>query len=331
MCFLYRKTLILPIILIMKISRKSFLIHSLKLTLGSILFYPILKSGETKGGGLAKSFNSPNPSEWKDTELNIAWIGHSTILMNLYGTIIVTDPVLFDKIGVDVFGFTIGQSRYSKPALEIDKFPRPDIVLLSHAHFDHMDYKTLNSFTDMYPGRIDCITATNTSDVISDLNWKSLKELDWNETDSFGDIKISAIEVKHFGWRYPFERDRSRGYHKNGRSFNAYLIEKNSKKVLFGGDTALTDTFTPFGGIDVAIMPIGAYNPWKRNHCNPEEALKMAAEGLKAKVFIPIHCCTFRQGLEPIDEPLKWLSDSVNNYNITLGLDQLGGTFTLNQ
>ena len=313
----------------MKISRKKFLFRSLKLTLGSLLFFPLLKFGEIKANEISNTGTRPDPNDWKNDEINIAWIGHSTILMNLFGTIIVTDPVLFEKIGLDIFGITIGQSRYSEPALEIGKFPCPDLILLSHAHFDHMDYKTLSSFTDMYPGKINCITAFNTLDVIADLNWKSLKELDWNEEYFLNDVKFSAIEVKHFGWRYPFERDRSRGYFKNGRSFNAYLIEKKGKKVLFGGDTAMTNKFIPFGGIDIAIMPIGAYNPWKSNHCNPEEALKMAANDLKAKVFIPIHCHTFRQGLEPIDEPLKWLSNSVKNYNIDLGLIKIGETFTL--
>jgi Predicted Zn-dependent hydrolases of the beta-lactamase fold len=313
----------------MKISRKKFLFRSLKLTLGSFLFLPLLKLGETKANGIVKAGTGPDPSEWKNDEINISWIGHSTILMNLFGTIIVTDPVLFSKIGLNIFGITIGQSRYSEPALEIDKFPCPDFILLSHAHFDHMDYKTLSNFTDRYPGKINCITAYNTSDVIADLDWKSLKELDWNEEFFLKDIKISAIEVKHFGWRYPFERDRSRGYFTNGRSYNAYLIEKNGKKVLFGGDTALSNKFIPFGGVDIAIMPIGAYNPWRTNHCNPEEALKMATVDLKAKIFIPIHCCTFRQGLEPVDEPLKWLNNSVKNYNIDLGLKNIGETYTL--
>ena len=313
----------------MKISRKTFLFRSFKLTIGSFLFLPFLKFGNTKASTVLRAGNNPDPTQWKNDEINILWIGHSTVLMNIFGTIIVTDPVLFEKIGVDFFGFTIGQSRYSEPALDINKFPCPDFILLSHAHFDHMDSKTLTTFTDLYPGKINCITAYNTSDVIADLNWKSLKEMDWNDEYVQQDVKFSTIEVKHFGWRYPFERDRSRGYFKNGRSYNAYLIEKNGKKVLFGGDTAVTDKFIPYGGIDVAIMPIGAYNPWKHNHCNPEEALEMASNDLKAKVFIPIHCGTFRQGLEPVNEPLKWLGNSIKNYDINLGLGEIGGTFTL--
>src|SRR5665647_625519 len=141
----------------MKISRKKFLFRSLKLTLGSFLFLPLLKFGESKANGVVKAGTNPDPTQWKNDEINISWVGHSTVLMNLFGTIIVTDPVLFEKIGLDIFGITIGQSRYSEPALEIDKFPCPDFILLSHAHFDHMDYKTLSSFTDMYPGKINCI------------------------------------------------------------------------------------------------------------------------------------------------------------------------------
>ncbi len=75
-------------------------------------------------------------------------------------------------------------------------------------------------------------------------------------------------------------------------------------------------------------MPVGAYNPWKHAHCNPEEALQMA-DAIGAKYFIPVHTKTFRQGTEPFEEPIDWLKKSVANYNIKLGLDQIGQTFTL--
>jgi L-ascorbate metabolism protein UlaG (beta-lactamase superfamily) len=312
----------------MQISRKRFLLKSAKLSIGSVIFSPFLKFQETKAEKMAPPENTPDPSVWKNDEINIAWIGHSTVLMNLYGTVIVTDPVLFERIGLYVFGMTIGQSRYTSPALDFDKFPCPDLILLSHAHMDHMDLKTLNSFTDKFPDKIDCVTAYNTSDVIADMKWKSLKVLDWNQKLETDGLKLTAIEVKHFGWRFPWEKDRSRGFFNNGRSYNAYLIEKGNKKIIFGGDTAFTNKFFPYSGVDIAIMPIGAYNPWRTNHSNPEEALKMASEDLKASFFIPIHCYTFRQGLEPVDEPLRWLQNSVKNYKIELGLKKIGETFT---
>lgn len=277
------------------------------------------------------STDKPDPANWKNNEINIAWIGHSTVLINFFGTIILTDPVFYERIGVSIFGMTFGPSRFTHPALTVNEIPKPDIILLSHAHMDHMDYESLSSITDLYPQNIDCLTAYNTADVIAELEWKTLQEIDWNQSIDLNGINFSALEVKHFGWRYPWEKDRSNGYIQDGRSYNAIIIEKNGKKILFGGDTAYHELFkeTKKKKIDVAIMPIGAYQPWRKNHCNPEEALIMASQHIGAKYFIPIHTKTFKQGTEPIDEPLNWLNDSINKYEIELGLDDIGKTFTL--
>lgn len=273
----------------------------------------------------------PDPFAWSNDEINIAWIGHATVLINFYGTIILTDPVLYERVGLYFLGMTFGPSRFTFPALEVHEIPKPDIILLSHAHMDHMDYATLTDLTSAFPGQIDCITAYNTKDVIESLEWKSIQEIDWGQQTSLHGIDFKALEVKHFGWRYPWEWDRSKGYMENGRSYNAVLIEKNGKKILFGGDTAYHELFLPVKSenIDVAIMPIGAYQPWKKNHCNPEEALIMASEHLNAKYFIPIHTKTFKQGSEPIEEPLNWLAESGGNYKIQIGLKDIGQTFTL--
>ena len=316
-----------------KIKRRNFIKRTLALLVSTILLPPFFLNrvqsfGKTK---LVEGESNPTPESWKDYEINIAWIGHSTMLINFYGTIILTDPVLFERIGLYFLGFTFGPNRYSLPALEFDEIPKPDLVLLSHAHLDHMDYKTLLNLTDKFPGMIDCITAYNTSDVVSDLEWKSLNELDWGEEKELLGIKFKAFEVKHFGWRFPWEKDRSKGYMIDGRSYNAYILEKNGKRILFGGDMAYSDKLVGVmeKPVDIAMMPIGAYNPWRHNHCNPEEALMMASEQIKAEYFIPMHCNTFKQGIEPIDEPLTWLMNSHKKYNIKIGLRSIGSTFTL--
>jgi len=316
-----------------KIKRRNFIKRSVALLVSTILLPPfffnrVQSFGKTK---LSEADVKPTPELWKDTEINIAWIGHSTMLINFYGTIILTDPVLFERIGVYFLGLVFGPNRYSLPALEFDEVPKPDLVLLSHAHMDHMDYKTLVNFTDKFPGEIDCITAYNTSDVVADLDWKSLTELDWGDEKQLLGIKFKAFEVKHFGWRFPWEKDRSKGYMIDGRSYNAYLLEKNGKRILFGGDMAYSDKLIGVMDepVDIAMMPIGAYNPWRHNHCNPEEALIMASEQIGAKYFIPMHCNTFKQGIEPIDEPLTWLMNSHEKYNIKVGLNNIGSTFTL--
>ncbi len=308
-------------------NRRKFLKNGFFAVIGSLLFPRVMLS---KNNTETILDDKPYPSEWKDTEVNIAWIGHSTILMNIFGTIILTDPVLLDRIGIYFAGTSFGPSRLTPPALNLDEIPKPDIVLLSHAHMDHMDYPTLKKLTKKYPNELDAITAHLTKDVISDLDWKSLTSIDWNEKLEIHGISITALEVEHFGWRFPWEKDRSRGYFDDGRSYNAYLIEKNGKIILFGGDTRMTDKLNILSNkkIDVALMPIGAYNPWKHAHCNPEEALEMA-DSIGAEYFFPIHTKTFKQGTEPFEEPIEWLKKSIKNYNTNLAVDSIGQTFTI--
>jgi L-ascorbate metabolism protein UlaG (beta-lactamase superfamily) len=315
------------------INRRKFLKRIFTASAGSLLIPPaFLRSANGEAVQAFPAEYKPSPENWSDEEITMAWIGHSTVLINFFGVKVLTDPVLYERIGLHFLGMTFGPQRYSAPALEIDEIPKPDLILLSHAHMDHMDYHTLQSLTEKFSGELDCITAYNTMDVISDLNWKTLREMDWGEELEYLGIKFSAYEVDHFGWRYPWERDRSKGFMGDGRSYNAYVLEKNGKRILFGGDTAFTELFqkVDVGSIDMAIMPIGAYNPWRKFHCNPEEALIMASEHLKAKYFVPIHCSTFKQGTEPIEEPLDWMNKSFKNYTIQLGWNKIGQTFILN-
>ena len=268
----------------------------------------------------------PEPENWKDSELNIAWIGHSTMLINLYGTIVLTDPVLFDRVGVEFMGLTYGPIRYTYPALDKNEMPRPDIILISHAHMDHMDYRTLKFLTEKFKDQIICITAANTKDVINDLRWKNLYELDWNKNLDLYKTSFTGIEVKHNGWRYPFEMDRPD--YNNGRSYNGYVIEKYGSKIFFAGDTGFTDKFKSLkeDKIDIAIFPIGGYVPKKHYHCNPEEALIIADEYINAKYFIPMHCKTFDTDNE-LERPLIWMNEIKDNYKIKVVLNDIGQSF----
>lgn len=309
----------------MKLNRREFIKKSGLASLG-LAFTSIGSDVQA----MSRPRYQPAPEQWNSNEVTIAWIGHATVLMNFYGKWIITDPVLFSRVGVYFLGDTWGPTRYTAPALPIEKIPKPDIILLSHAHMDHMDFRTLKTIAERYPGEIDVVTSYLTKDVIEELPWKSIKELDWNESCSVNGVDIKANEVKHFGWRFPWEKDRSKGFFSDGRSYNAYLLSRNGRKVLFGGDTAFTGKLDHLKSenIDIAIMPIGAYRPWRKVHCNPEEALIMANK-IKARYFIPIHCGTFEQGREPREEPLRWLTESAANYDLQLGLNEIGQTFTM--
>ncbi|MGE5679860.1 MAG: MBL fold metallo-hydrolase [Bacillota bacterium] len=309
--------------------RRTFIKRSIFAGMGLMLASPLGTKGNTAAQPVTPA-NKPEPGSWTEDKLSIAWIGHSTILMNFHGVKILTDPVFFERVGVYFFGYTWGPSRYSLPALYINEVPKPDIILLSHSHMDHTDYESLKYLSKKFPGQIDIVSSYMSKDVFEDLEWRSVKELDWGEEYSINGVDISALEVKHFGWRFPWERDRSRGYIKQARSYNAYMLQRSGKKVLFGGDTANTDKLNIIKDhkVDVAIMPVGAYNPWRFNHCNPEEALAMADQ-INAEYFIPIHCSTFQQGREPKEEPIEWVKRSIGNYRLKLGLDEIGKTFTI--
>jgi L-ascorbate metabolism protein UlaG (beta-lactamase superfamily) len=309
--------------------RRKF-IKNISLTLSGAFLTPMFFNSDSEARPRLKLNYKPEPYTWDNDNVTLAWIGHSTVLLNIYGKWILTDPVLFENVGLYFLGNTIGPKRMTPPALEIDEFPKPDIILLSHAHMDHMDYPTLKHFAIKYPGQIDVVTAYLTKDVIEELPWKSISVMDWNDELKLQDVRFRALEVKHFGWRFPWEKDRSRGYIKDGRSFNAYIVDYSGSKILFGGDTAMTDKFNAVKNenIDIAIMPIGAYNPWKRNHCNPEEALLMA-NNISAKYFIPIHTKTFKQGSEPFNEPIEWMKRAAENLPIKIGIEEIGQTFVL--
>lgn len=126
-----------------------------------------------------------------------AWLGHSTVLINFFGVNILTDPVLFPRCGVRFPGFTFGPKRLTLPALRVRDLPRIDLVLLSHAHFDHFDMRTLHRL----PKSADLVTAMRTKDILRFTSFRSQTELRWHEETEIqrdaGALRVRAFQVKH--------------------------------------------------------------------------------------------------------------------------------------
>jgi L-ascorbate metabolism protein UlaG (beta-lactamase superfamily) len=268
----------------------------------------------------------PDPRTWSDAEITVAWIGHATVLINFFGTRIITDPVLLEQIGLNVAGlFTMGPRRLVLPALTFDELPPIDLIVLSHAHMDHLDIRSLRKFTRSIP----VVIAKNTLDVVEDMGFEQVYELDWGDWTDAAGVRIEALEVTHFGWRYPWEKDRSRGF-REGRSYNAYLLTKRGRSILFGGDTAYQERFRSLAvrkiPIDLAIMPIGAYDPWIRAHANPEQALAMADQ-MGAHYVLPIHWGTFIQSEEPTGEPIERMKKAAVGSPDRVVIDAIGKTW----
>lgn len=260
-----------------------------------------------------------NLDHWSDNTIDLCWVGHASVLVNFFGVHILTDPVLFERVGAQIGIGTLGRKRLVAPAIDPNNLPRIDMVLLSHAHMDHMDLPSLSRM----PQTARVVTAPNTSDILTGQPFARPTELRWNEKSIIatpsGDIEIQAVEVKHWGARWKF--DDHRGY-------VGYLLKRGGKTILFGGDTAYTGAFAELRHhkIELAIMPIGSYGSRSGNHCTPEETVRMVDQA-GAHFIVPIHHSTFPIGKEPLEEPLARLEAAVPGDRIAL--KQIGATWRL--
>ena len=189
---------------------------------------------EEIGRDLPTAPHKPTPATWSDNAVTLAWLGHATVLINFYGVRILTDPALYPRIGVDLGLGTLGPLRLVQCALTPSELPEVDLVLVSHAHFDHLDTPSLGSVR----GKPAAVMAADISDLLPGHRYSSVRELRWNEaatvTTPRGDVLIRALEVKHWGAR--IRRDTWRGY-------TAWVVEREGHRLLIGGDTAITPVF----------------------------------------------------------------------------------------
>ena len=240
----------------------------------------------------------PNAQRWPEEGLHAAWLGHSTVLLKVDGFTILTDPVFSARIGLNFGPLTIGIKRLVDVAIAVKELPAIDLILLSHAHMDHFDIPSLRQLES---GRTTVVTAAHTADLLRPKRYSLVHELRWRDRARVGPAVVTAFEVLHWGAR--MRSDVHRGY-------NGYLVEIGDRRIVFGGDTAYTDCFRTIRSskpVDLAIMPIGAYDPWIRVHCNPEQAWAMAKDA-GAEYVLPVHHQTFSLSreakLEPIDRLL---------------------------
>lgn len=263
----------------------------------------------------------PDPRAWADDALTGSCLGHSTVLLNFLGLRVLTDPVFSSRVGPGLSPLIVGPKRVYRPALRPQEVPAPDVLVLSHAHFDHFDVASLRRFSRDTP----VVTARHTGDLLRCLRFREVHELDWGQSIELAPrgekLRITALEVAHWGAR--MMRDHHRGY-------NGYLLERGGHSVCFAGDTAYTHAFASLGQrrrpVDLMLMPIGAYDPWIRAHCSPEQAVAMADDA-RSRCFVPIHHETFLLGHEPLAEPAARLRAALADQPERLLATHVGQTF----
>ena len=283
--------------------------------------------------------HQPDPASWSDGRVTAAWLGHSTVLINFYGVNILTDPVLGSRVGIHVAGpVVLGMKRYVAPALTFRELPPIDLVLLSHAHMDHFDLRTLRKF-DRRPL---VVTAGSTADLlrgtrlhghVTELGWGENTRLKFSRTAGAlardgGELEVEAFEVRHWGAR--MRTDDHRGY-------NGYILRRGGRAILVGGDTSFTPRFGRLHGrggaanggtFDLAIMPIGAYDPWINSHCTPEQAVAMA-DMAGGKYVLPVHHQTFKLSAEAFGEPIRRFEAALAGQPERVAWRLVGETFQL--
>jgi L-ascorbate metabolism protein UlaG (beta-lactamase superfamily) len=258
----------------------------------------------------------PSPETWSNDRLTVAWLGHATVLMNFYGTWLLTDPALRPSVGVRIGPMTVGPRRLVLPALSVKELPPLDAVLVSHAHMDHCDMGTLKQF----PRSTRIVTQSNNRDLFR--RFRRVHEIEWGESVDVDGANVEAIEVNHWGARKL--TDKHRGY-------GGFLLQKNGRAIVFGGDTAYSRAFSRLRDridIDLAIMPIGAYNPFIHAHASPEQSWQMSRE-MGARYILPMHHSTFRLSREPVHEPIERLRAIARDQDWRIALTQPGETWTL--
>ncbi|HYO63483.1 MAG TPA: MBL fold metallo-hydrolase [Pyrinomonadaceae bacterium] len=258
----------------------------------------------------------PAPETWSDERVTVAWLGHASVLINFYGTWLLTDPALRPRVGLHFAGLTLGLRRLVRPALTPRELPALDAVLLSHAHMDHHDTGTLRRL----PRRTRAVVQRGNRDLVR--RFARADELAWGESVEVNGARVEAIEVNHWGARRL--TDKHRGY-------GGFLVEKRGRALVFGGDTAYTRAFSALRGrtrVDLAILPIGAYDPYIYAHANPEQSWAMARD-MGARFILPIHHSTFRLSREPVGEPVARLLAAAGPERSRVALTEIGETWTM--
>ncbi len=238
----------------------------------------------------------PAPAGWSPANLTIAYVGHASVLVDFGGTRILTDPAFFSRIGLTLGPLTVGPKRVVASALAPEDLPALDAVVVTHAHLDSLDLPSL--------GRVTAapllVVPKRTEDVVSGLGFSRVVELGWGDRVETGGVTIEAVEVEHWGKRWPWEE---------WRGYNGYVFGKGDVRILFASDTAYTPKLGALGrarGVTVAILGNGAYDPWIMNHADPEQVWRMFEES-GAAYLIPVHWDTFRLGKEPLGDAMRRL------------------------
>jgi L-ascorbate metabolism protein UlaG (beta-lactamase superfamily) len=239
----------------------------------------------------------------------VTFIGHATFLIQTAAGNILTDPMYSQRAGpLNV----LGPRRVRQPAVRFEDLPPISIVLLSHNHYDHCDLRTLGMLAERFDPLV--VTPLGNGALVRSSGIRRVEELDWWQEAKTSGLPIALTPAQHFSARTPLDRNRA--------LWGGFMVAAGGARIFFAGDTAYAPFFRDIrqrlGPIDLALLPIGAYEPrWfmQAVHMNPAEAVQAHLD-LEASESVGMHFGTFQMTTEGIDEPLRALEDACRARNI---------------
>lgn len=244
--------------------------------------------------------HAPPPSSVDPGRVAVTMIGHATFLVRTARAVWLTDPVFTSHAGP--FG-RLGPRRVRAPGLAADSIPPLDAVFVSHNHYDHLQPSSLAAVTRR--GAPHIVAPLGLGDYMTRRRFERVHELDWWQAVEIGPISVTAVPAQHFSARTPWDRNRT--------LWCGYVVRDGETTVYFAGDSGYGPHFREIGArfprIDVALLPIGAYEPrWfmQPMHVNPEEAVRAHAD-VHARASIAMHFGVFHLTDEAIEDPIRAL------------------------
>ena len=256
----------------------------------------------------------PPPERVGAGEIAVTFIGHSTFLIRTASLTILTDPVFTSHAGP--FG-RLGPPRVRPPAIAAADLPPVDLVLVSHNHYDHLQPSSLRLFEEraslVVPLGLRHQVASGFSRTIPTAH--RIQEMDWWQAASIRGAEITCVPAQHFSARTPWDRDLT--------LWCGFVVRVDGVAIYFAGDSGYSPQFQAIGercpGIELALIPIGAYEPrWFMSpvHMNPDEAVRAHLD-VKARWSVGMHFGTFQLTDEAIDEPLRALERARTAHGLT--------------
>jgi len=244
----------------------------------------------------------------------VTWIGHATVLAQLGGLNVLTDPIFSQRASPLSF---VGPARAQKPGLWLHELPHIDLVLISHNHYDHLDDDSVRALAAQAGGAPLFVVPLGLKAWFAQRDITRVVELDWWQSHKVGDVEVVLTPVQHWSGRSLADR--------NETLWGGYALFAAQLHLFFAGDTGFSKDFADIrerfaerqgvgqgGGFDIALLPIGAYEPrWfmQRQHVDPDEAVRIHRD-LGAKASLGIHWGTFELTDESLDEPPRRLAQA---------------------